>query len=79
MGIKCKKCDSNNFVKSGYMMDTQRFHCKDCGCHFTEGDNRTKDSTTIKKAIAILLYTTARTSFRRIGKILKTDHSLDLS
>ena len=76
MELKCKKCESGNFVKGGYMKDKQRFRCKDCGCHFTEGDNRTKDSTVIKKSIAILLYTTARTSFRRIGKILNVDHSL---
>ena len=76
MELTCKKCNSSNFTKSGYMNDKQRFRCKDCGCNFTEGDGRTKDSTAAKKAIAIMLYTTARTSFRRIGKILGIDHSL---
>jgi len=76
MELTCKKCNSINFTKSGYMNDKQRFRCKDCGCNFTEGDGRTKDSTAVKKAIAIMLYTTARTSFRRIGKILGVDHSL---
>jgi len=76
MELACKKCNSTNFTKSGYMNNKQRFLCKDCGCNFTEGDGRTKDSTAVKKAIAIMLYTTARTSFRRIGKILDIDHSL---
>jgi len=40
------------------------------------GDGRAKDTTAVKKALAILLYATARTSFRRIGKILGVDHSL---
>ena len=58
------------------MNNKQRYRCKKCGHHFTEGDRRVKESTTVKKALAILLYTTARTSFRRIGKILNVDHSL---
>jgi len=76
MELTCKKCASSSFVKSGYMNSKQRFRCKNCGCHFTEGDNRKKDSTAVKKALAVLLYATARTSFRRIGKILGVDHSL---
>jgi len=76
MELSCRKCNSTNFVKSGYMNEKQRFRCKNCGCNFTEGDGRTNDSTAVKIALAILLYTTARTSFRRIGKLLKVDHSL---
>ena len=67
MGLSCKKCNSTNCTKSGYMGNKQRFRCKDCGCNFTEGDGRTKESTSVKKALAVLLYATARTSFRGIG------------
>jgi len=54
----------------------QRYRCKGCSYHFTLGDGRLKESTAVKKALAVLLYATARTSFRRIGKILNVDHSL---
>jgi len=58
------------------MNGKQRYLCKDCGCHFTEGDGRVNGATAVKKAFAILLYTMCRTSFRRIGKLLDVDHSL---
>jgi len=74
--MQCKKCNSVKYVKSGTVNDKQRYRCKECGCHFTEGDGRAKEATAVKKALAVLLYATARTSFRRIGKILGVDHSL---
>jgi len=40
--IRCKKCSSNNHVKSGYIRDNQRYKCKGCGCNFKIGDNRGK-------------------------------------
>jgi transposase-like protein len=58
------------------MNGKQRYRCNKCGYHFTDGDGRVKGTTAVKKALAIMLYTTARTSFRRIGKILDVDHSL---
>ena len=73
---KCKKCNSADFVKSGKINGKQRYRCKKCGCHFREGDNRVKGTTAVKKALCVLLYSTARTSFRRIGKILGIDHTL---
>jgi len=36
--IRCKKCGSNNHVKSVYVRDNQRYKCKDCGCNFKIGD-----------------------------------------
>jgi len=76
MNIQCKRCDSIKCVKSGIVSNKQRYRCKECKHHFTLGDGRLKESTAVKKALAVLLYTTARTSFRRIGKILNVDHSL---
>ena len=65
-----------NLVKSGKISGKQRYRCKECGYHFREGDNRVKGTTAVKKALCVLLYSTARTSFRRIGKILGIDHTL---
>ena len=72
----CKKCGSVRSVKSGIVAGKQRFHCKDCGCNFREGDNRTNDKVAAKKALCILLYAMAKGTYRMMGRILKIDHAL---
>ena len=72
----CKKCNSKHTVKSGIVSGKQRYYCKDCGCNFREGDNRTNDKVAAKKALCILLYSMAKGSFRMIGHILGIDHAL---
>ncbi len=42
MVILCKGCGGNEHVKSGKMNKKQRYKCKGCGTHFTEGDGRIK-------------------------------------
>ena len=41
----CKRCGSNNCVKSGFVRTKQRYLCKDCGYYFVEGDQRTNKKT----------------------------------
>jgi transposase len=72
----CKKCGSDQTVKSGVVAGKQRYKCKECGCNFREGDARTNETVAAKKALCILLYAMTKGSFRMMGKILKTDHSL---
>jgi len=72
----CKKCNSERTVKNGVVAGKQRYHCKECGCDFREGDNRTNDKVAAKKALCILLYAMAKGSFRMMGKILGIDHTL---
>ena len=31
---KCKKCESNEYVKAGFVKGKQRYKCKKCGCQF---------------------------------------------
>ena len=76
MDIQCKRYSSTKCVKSGTVSNKQRYRCQECRYHFTLGDGRLKESTAVKKALAVLLYSTARTSFKRIGKTLNVDHSL---
>jgi len=57
--IRCKKCGSDNHVKSGYILDNQRYKCKDCGCNFKMGDNREKISLEAK-ALGMLMYGSVR-------------------
>jgi len=74
--ISCKKCGASSYSKSGTTKTGKlRYLCKGCGCYFSMGDNRFKQSTAQKRALAILMYTMGRMSFRRIGKILSVDHT----
>ena len=73
---RCKKCGSENAIKSGWVGGRQRYCCKDCGCNFREGDARTHEKVAVKKALCLLLHAMARASFRTMGKILGVDHSL---
>ena len=72
----CKNCGSEHTVKSGVVAGKQRYKCKKCRCNFRVGDNRTNDKVAAKKALCILLYAMAKGSYRMLGRILKTDHTL---
>ena len=52
----CKKCGSSKNIKSGKVNDKQRYECKECGCHFMEGEARTNEKIKAKKALCVLLY-----------------------
>jgi transposase len=72
----CKKCGSDRTVKSGIVGGRQRYQCKECGCNFREGDQRTNDKAAAKKALCILLYAMAKGSFRMMGRLLGIDRTL---
>jgi transposase len=74
--ISCKKCDSKKTVKNGKICGVQRYKCKECGYNFRKGDKRTSKKIRAKKALCILMYSKGKNSFRMIGDILKTDHTL---
>ena len=72
----CKKCGSEQAVKNGVVAGKQRYHCKECGCNFREGDSRTNEKIAAKKALCVLLYAMAKGSYRMLGHILGIDHTL---
>jgi transposase len=72
----CKKCGSGRAVKNGVIAGKQRYKCKECGCNFRDGDNRTNDKTAAKKALCILLYAMAKGSYRMLGRILGVHNTL---
>ena len=72
----CKNCNSERTVKNGIVSGKQRYKCKECGCNFRLGDDRTNDKVAAKKALCILLYAMAKGSYRMMGRILKIDHTL---
>ena len=53
MGLHCKRCGSEEYVKNGLMRGKQRFLCKACGLNFTDTPARGKPLA--MKAAAVLL------------------------
>lgn len=72
----CKKCNSDKNIKSGKVNAKQRYQCKQCGCHFTEGDNRTNEKIIAKKTLCVMFYSLGKVSFRMLAKIFDTYPSL---
>ena len=54
MGLRCKRCGSEDHVKNGRMRGQQRYRCKACGLNFTDTPARGKPLAL--KAAAVLLY-----------------------
>ena len=73
---RCKRCGSELTVKNGVVGGRQRYRCKECGCNFREGDNRTNEKVAAKKALCVLLYAMAKGSYRMMGRMLGVDHTL---
>ncbi|MCL1885589.1 MAG: hypothetical protein FWF98_02330 [Dehalococcoidia bacterium] len=74
--LKCKNCNSTQITKSGKVNNKQRYHCKVCDCHFTEGDGRTNERVAIKKALCVILHASGKASYRMLAKIFDTSPSL---
>ena len=74
--IDCKKCKSEHVTRNGKVRGKQRYKCKDCGLNFVDGDQRVKGSVVIKKALAVILYSLGKASFRMLGKTFGHSHSL---
>ena len=74
--LKCKKCNSNNITKSGKVNGKQRYFCKSCRCHFTEGDGRTNERVAVKKAMCVVLHSLSKVSYRKQARLFSTSPSL---
>src|ERR687889_487650 len=67
MGLRCKRCGSEEQVKNGLMRGQQRYVCKDGGLNFTDTPPRGKPLAL--KAAAVLLYVSGL-SMNRTAKLL---------
>ena len=67
MGLRCKRCGSEEQVKNGLMRSKQRYRCKACGLNFTDTPARGKPLA--MKATAVLLYVSGL-SMNRTAKLL---------
>ncbi len=65
---KCKKYESNEYVKAGFVKDEQRYQCKKCGRQFVP--TRHKGRSEQEKLEAVRPYAHGL-SFRTIAKLLK--------
>ena len=73
---KCKNCDNEKVVKSGFVRGKQRYKCKSCGYNFIEGDARTNEKIAAKKAMCVLFYSLGKGSYNMLAKIFNTWPSL---
>lgn len=76
--VSCKNCQSIKTIKSGLVNGKQRYKCKECGCHFVEGDRRTSADIQAKKALCVVLYSLGKMSMRMIGRVFSIHHTLVL-
>ena len=67
MGLRCKRCGSEEHVKNGQMRNKQRYLCKGCGLNFTDTPPRGKPLAL--KVAAVLLYVSGL-SMNRTAKLL---------
>ena len=54
MGLRCKRCGSEEYTRNGFMRGTQRYRCKACGLNFT--DTPPRGLPLRIKVTAVLLY-----------------------
>ena len=67
MGLRCKRCGGEEYVKNGFMRGKQRYRCKACGLNFT--DTPPRGMPLRVKVTAVLLYVSGL-SMNRTAKLL---------
>lgn len=67
--LKCKKCGSDQYIKSGHVRGYQRYKCKECQYQFTE--TKARGVSPVLKQLAIVLYSHCGVSMLGIAKLLK--------
>jgi len=76
--VDCKYCGGKRVIKNGYynVREKQRYKCKDCCPNFIDGDRRVRASTTIKRALAVVLYSLGKASFNMLEKLFGNSPSV---
>jgi len=74
MEIICKNCGSNHCTKNGKVRGKQRYRCKSCQYNFVVGDQREKAGPEAK-ALAVLLYSTGKSSYGFISKLFNVSRT----
>ena len=66
MGLRCKRCGSEEHTKNGFMRGKQRYRCRACGLNST--DTPPRGMPLAMKATAVLLYVSGL-SMNRTAKL----------
>lgn len=74
--LECKRCGSTQIVRSGMVRGKQRYLCKQCGCHFVEGDRRETNASIVSKSLCMVFHALGAGQCRTIGRYLRRDPSL---
>ena len=74
MEISCKECGGTEVCKNGKVRGKQRYKCKSCKCNFVIGDQREKVRPE-GKALAVLLYSTGKSSYGFISKLFNVSRT----
>lgn len=74
--ICCKRCQSGNCVKNGFVRGKARWLCKECRYNFVIGDERVKNELIAKKALAVILYSVGKSSFGMLARLFGVSRSL---
>ena len=69
--MKCKKCQSEKYVKNGFDKENQRYKCKACGYNFTDTPQRGCSLETKLQALHLYL---EGLGFRSIARFLKVSN-----
>src|SRR5215211_1145341 len=72
MGLRCKRCGSEDHVKNGLMRNKQRYLCKACGLNFTDTPARGKP---LAMKVAAVLLSVSGPSMNRTAKLLRVSTS----
>ncbi len=67
MGLRCKRCGSEERTKNGFMRGKQRYRCRTCGLNFT--DTPPRGMPLRVKLTAVLLYVSGL-SMNRTARLL---------
>lgn len=73
---ECKRCESNEVVKSGKVRGKQRYLCKRCGYHFIKENERESQIATVHKALCAIFQAMDQGKQRLIGSYLRRDPAL---
>lgn len=69
--MSCKRCGSEERIKSGRVKGKQRYKCRSCGCNYTDTKDNRKELE--EKLLALQMYSSGM-SFRSIAKLLKVSN-----
>ncbi len=71
--MKCRRCgEESRVIKSGWVREKQRWHCKDCQFHFVEQDERCKPDSLHQEVVRLYC---SGLSYNRSGKLKGISHT----